>query len=148
MGSLLLIIYQATWPTSLLVTIRTPQTAPPELGTRQDTNHRQHHMQHRQNWEPERHKPSWTPHAASPELLARQDTNHLEHHMQHHQNCEPEKTQTILSTTNSMTRSGSQTVKTQPIFSNTRTGCQTFGHSLRHHSTFVIISIALLLVVT
>ena len=71
MGSLLLIIYQAAWPTSLLVTIRTPQTAPPELGTRQDINHRQHN--------------------------------------QHHKNCEPDRTQTIVNTTSSISRTVSQT---------------------------------------
>ena len=40
------------------------------------------------------------------------------------------RTHTILNTINSIARSGIQTVKTQSIFSNTRTRCQTFGYEL------------------
>ena len=40
------------------------------------------------------------------------------------------RTHTILNTINSIARSGIQTVKTQSIFSNTRTKCQTFGYEL------------------
>ena len=40
------------------------------------------------------------------------------------------RTHTLLNTINSIARSGIQTVKTQSIFSNTRTRCQTFGYEL------------------
>ena len=95
----------------------TPSSASQELGTRQET----HHLQHHNNWKPDKERLT----ESSSGLRSVYASTLL---FQHHENWEPDKTQTILSSTNSSTRSGSQTVKTQPIFSNTRTWCQTFGY--------------------
>ena len=68
--------------------------------------------------------------SASQNMGARQYTQHL----QLHKNWELDNTHTSLNTINNITRGWSQTVKTQSIFSNTRTRCQTFGYELSSSS--------------
>ena len=78
------------------------------MGARQYTQHLQVHK----TWEPDN-----TASSASQKNGSQTGNTHTHTH-------------TIFNTINSITRSGSQTVKTQSIFSNTRTRCQTFGYEV------------------